>query len=173
MHDGLHTQLKYTKNNHLTSIMALKIKKIPQINIIFNGKTILRIVIGQVHRRFYGRKFVLRRRVSGATYNHKTDDLPPEMTIFSTVILIQMVSNCFHLSKHTTQYPNLKVFGDVKPSTSQSEATFHNCIGLAIVYRRMYYLIFFTYPIRRCVIFLSALEFYFKKCKHKSHCSFG
>ena len=52
--------------------------------------------------------FVLRRRASGAenaTGDYKADELPPQLTLFSTVIPIIM--HFFHISKVTTLHPSL------------------------------------------------------------------
>ena len=69
--------------------------------------------------------------------NHKTNNLPPQMTIFDTVIPILMHFLTFSLFKEFCYGPIASAFSNIKLNSSQSEAMFYNDIGYVTVYRRI------------------------------------
>ena len=92
--------------------------------------------------------------VSGAAIcNHKTDNLPTQMTIFSTVIpflmhLLHILSfqnillftkvNLCHQCK-TERQPMKSCVSEVKPSVSQWKTMLHNDVRVPTVYHRIYH----------------------------------
>ena len=104
----------------------------------FRGYIYSKLLFWKVNRLCYGRKFRFMapeqrsRKTQFAT--HKSDDIPPQMTIFGTGIPILM--HFFTFSSFTENFIALKsnTFCRVKPDVSQWEATFHNDVGLATVY---------------------------------------
>lgn len=113
---------------------------------------------GKVNHRFYGWKFRFTatcKRSLNAIGDHKADELPPQLTLFNTVIPIPM-----HFFSHFKGYYVASIASacsNVKPYTSQSEATFHNDVCFATVYCRIYCRKFLTlsnqtsHYIRRCI----------------------
>lgn len=68
--------------------------------------------------------------------DHKTDDLPSQMILFSTGIPIVMHYFTFSSFKVYHIAPQQNKFRNVKPNVSQSGATIHNNVGFATVYFR-------------------------------------
>lgn len=80
--------------------------------------------------------FVLRRRASGAIKRILGPQIPND--IFNTVIPILMI--CITLLSFKLYYfvPIASAFSNVKSEFRQLEVTFHNDVGFATVYRRIY-----------------------------------
>ena len=75
---------------------------------------------GEVNRRFYDRKFRFTVELYNAICDRKTDNLPPQMTIFSSVISI--ITNArFHIFPFKMLYclPKSGGISEVKPDISQ------------------------------------------------------
>ena len=90
-----------------------------------------------------GKLSVLRSKISFygkplAICDYKTDELPPQMKIFIAVIPILIHSLPFLPFKVYYFAPTASAPSNVKQDTSQSEGVFHNVVGLATVYRRLY-----------------------------------
>ena len=96
-----------------------------------------KLSFGRVNRRFYSRKFRLMANTVIFSLKHFFTFPFFEMYFFAPIV---------------------SAFGNVNPDINQSKATFHNDVGFATVYRRIYCRIFLTLStqtsryIRKCRI---------------------
>ena len=92
------------------------------------GITVLKLSYGEVNRRFYGRKFC----------DHKTNDLPPLMTVLSTAIPILMLFFTFLPFQVYYFAPTASAYSSIKPDVRKLEATLHNDFEFETVYLAIY-----------------------------------
>ena len=91
--------------------------------------------------------------------DHKTDNLPSQMTIFNTIIPILILFFTFSPVKLLYFAQQESVASDIKPHVSQWKVTLHNDVGFSTVNLRIYHRKYLQlYPISHRVIFTSAFE---------------
>ena len=96
------------------------------------GITVLKVIILGSKSTVYGRK--LAPTVPSCVFSdHKTDDLPPQMTISVPLSPFKCTSSHFRPSKSNTSHSKTNTFCNVKPDVSKGEAKFHNDVGFATV----------------------------------------